>query len=639
MYKVLAFAVVAVLGVANVSGATTGTHSYIVRKQLFAQPNASAAAPIRDFVGGLGGSVDVELPKWFVVTLPDAAVAALKAHPAVRYLQQVISGPVPTAVTTATAHRVTPQHTVVGNSGPPWTTGSYAYDGAGNIKAIGGNAYRYDQVSRIVEANVNGNNETYAYVNPAGAFGNMTSKTTTPAGGTPLIVDLSTDPATNHLLNRTYDAAGNVVVHEGENDEFDPTNMQREKAYGGLKEIYIYNAADERVGVVECGGDDCSSPAPVTWSVRDEQGRVLRQFEGVYSAASGNPYCFSVMRPCRMWAWAEDYAYRGEALLAAERMPEEGGRRHFHLDHLGSPRLVTAHDGEQIAQHDYYPFGVEIPPSFQETSEGYDREEPARFTGHERDFNAGTTSENANYNDYMHARYAVPQWGRFLSVDPIIDTDKAVHVPQKWNRYSYALNNPVRYTDPTGKAETDLRCDVCTTPEMQAAFRQGQTLGLKWGLAIDTALIGGEVGISALAIRFPSAFMQLMGVGFAATTGVSVNSVSLDTNAVIAAVEHHPPGADAALAEAVGSQNPLVSGTVMREFLNKGSFGALANYLKTTAGMMTREASSGLVQELEARGLQPNDAKAVAAAIESGTKFLTRDENVLKKVPDIAVRY
>src|SRR5436190_301558 len=85
------------------------------------------------------------------------------------------------------------------------------------------------------------------------------------------------------------------------------------------------------------------------------------------------------------------------------------------------------------------------------TAAGYDREEPARFTGHERDFNAGTTSENANYNDYMHARYAVPQWGRFLSVDPTMDLKKAAHEPQMWNRYAYVTNNPLRYTDPDGR--------------------------------------------------------------------------------------------------------------------------------------------------------------------------------------------
>ncbi len=48
----------------------------------------------------------------------------------------------------------------------------------------------------------------------------------------------------------------------------------------------------------------------------------------------------------------------------------------------------------------------------------------------------------------MHARFGSPVTGRFLSVDPVLG--RAAQ-PQSWNRYSYALNNPVNYTDPTGE--------------------------------------------------------------------------------------------------------------------------------------------------------------------------------------------
>ncbi len=45
------------------------------------------------------------------------------------------------------------------------------------------------------------------------------------------------------------------------------------------------------------------------------------------------------------------------------------------------------------------------------------------------------------------ARFYSPELGRFLSADPM---GQNLAVPQAFNRYSYALNNPVRYTDPTG---------------------------------------------------------------------------------------------------------------------------------------------------------------------------------------------
>lgn len=48
---------------------------------------------------------------------------------------------------------------------------------------------------------------------------------------------------------------------------------------------------------------------------------------------------------------------------------------------------------------------------------------------------------------YMNARYYVPAIGRFASADTIVQdhTD-----PQSLNRYAYARNNPLKYTDPIG---------------------------------------------------------------------------------------------------------------------------------------------------------------------------------------------
>ena len=47
----------------------------------------------------------------------------------------------------------------------------------------------------------------------------------------------------------------------------------------------------------------------------------------------------------------------------------------------------------------------------------------------------------------MNARLYDPLVGRFLSPDPYI---QAPDFTQNFNRYSYALNNPLKYTDPSG---------------------------------------------------------------------------------------------------------------------------------------------------------------------------------------------
>jgi RHS repeat-associated protein len=131
--------------------------------------------------------------------------------------------------------------------------------------------------------------------------------------------------------------------------------------------------------------------------------------------------------------------YRGPQMLAAE-IPDHPKTRHFHLDHLGTPRLITGNAGAEISRHIYHPFGEEDSPSVTPR-------EKKQFTGHERD------SESL---DYMHARFYAPFMGRFLSVDPIIDVEAAMHNPQMWNRYSYVANNPINRIDPTGK----LGCKV-----------------------------------------------------------------------------------------------------------------------------------------------------------------------------------
>jgi RHS repeat-associated protein len=67
------------------------------------------------------------------------------------------------------------------------------------------------------------------------------------------------------------------------------------------------------------------------------------------------------------------------------------------------------------------------------------------FTAKERDAETGT----ANGNDYFGARYYASSMGRFLSPDPYAGSMNP-SFPQSFNRYIYAANNPLRFTDPTG---------------------------------------------------------------------------------------------------------------------------------------------------------------------------------------------
>jgi RHS repeat-associated protein len=93
-----------------------------------------------------------------------------------------------------------------------------------------------------------------------------------------------------------------------------------------------------------------------------------------------------------------------------------------------------------VGEHAYFPFGEEV------TSPGQNAER-MKFTGHERDLGGAGLEDDL---DYMHARYCSPLAGRFLSVDPEMRRSSAGTSGQ-WNRYSYALNNPMGFTDPDGR--------------------------------------------------------------------------------------------------------------------------------------------------------------------------------------------
>src|SRR5205814_459577 len=70
-----------------------------------------------------------------------------------------------------------------------------------------------------------------------------------------------------------------------------------------------------------------------------------------------------------------------------------------------------------------------------------------KFTGHERDLQGN----DPHTLDMMHARYEMGTLGRFMSVDRMLDLDRALQRPQAWNRYAYVENSPVVYTDADGK--------------------------------------------------------------------------------------------------------------------------------------------------------------------------------------------
>ncbi|HKO59004.1 MAG TPA: RHS repeat-associated core domain-containing protein [Thermoanaerobaculia bacterium] len=336
------------------------------------------------------------------------------------------------------------------NTGPTsWTNGPYVYDGAGNVTAIGTEVYVYDKVGRLRTATVRGpvmdamQTQSFTY----DEYANLTS--ITKLGET---VHLDVTAGTNRLSNVEYDGAGNVITANTQHYEYDAMGMLSTVRLGTSTQprmIYAYTADDERLFAFDVSSNTTH------WTVRGLDNKVLRDFK-----QHGNA-----------WSVERDYVYRDGLLLAALR---PGGLvEHYSLDHLRTPRLVTDGAGNKIGYHVYWPFGEEWSPG--NTQEG----SPLRFTGHERD--EDPSGGNAPL-DNMHARMYSSRWGRFLSVDPSLNTNSALREPQGWNRYAYVFGNPLksvdldgrdRYQEPgfTKKMTPENLC--CAPPAVSWALRSG----------------------------------------------------------------------------------------------------------------------------------------------------------------------
>ncbi|MBR4594295.1 MAG: hypothetical protein IKO33_06940, partial [Bacteroidaceae bacterium] len=102
-------------------------------------------------------------------------------------------------------------------------------------------------------------------------------------------------------------------------------------------------------------------------------------------------------------------------------------------DHLGSITALYDQYGTKCFSASYDVWGKRTVGI---DNVGFDR----GFTGHEHIDEIGLIN--------MNGRMYEPNLGRFISVDPYVQEPAN---SQNYNRYSYCLNNPLKYTDPTGE--------------------------------------------------------------------------------------------------------------------------------------------------------------------------------------------
>jgi RHS repeat-associated protein len=131
--------------------------------------------------------------------------------------------------------------------------------------------------------------------------------------------------------------------------------------------------------------------------------------------------------------------YVGDFLIV-ETGDSSRSENYLYTDYLGSTLAVADQNGTLSEKFDYDPFGQRRSVTSLEWIDGFKPKATSRgFTGHNH-------ADSVNLV-HMKGRMYDPTIGLFMSPDPYIQDPTRI---QNLNRYSYVLNNPLSYTDPSG---------------------------------------------------------------------------------------------------------------------------------------------------------------------------------------------
>ena len=129
------------------------------------------------------------------------------------------------------------------------------------------------------------------------------------------------------------------------------------------------------------------------------------------------------------------YIYSPDGLVGIYVKPSNSNGTMYYAttDHLGSLLRLYNANGTQTFSAEYDAWGKQ--------------------TANQNTFNLRCGyCQHEHWNEFglidMNGRFYDPQLGRFLSPDPYVQD---MTNPQNFNRYSYCLNNPLKYTDPSGE--------------------------------------------------------------------------------------------------------------------------------------------------------------------------------------------
>ena len=282
---------------------------------------------------------------------------------------------------------------------------NYDFDNVGNILEIEDNVmnsvktYGYDDLDRLTSADMSVNSvPTYQrdfIYDQYGCIRQVDENNATISSYGYIGVPFHA-PNTYNGNTLDYDDNGNLIEDEDFIYVYNDANQLSEVRYSGnnsLVEKYWYDANGKRT------------------KKQNSESEFTYDINKFYEVENGI---------------ATSYFFRDDERIAKQTA---GDMEWYLSDHLGSTTLLINESGLEVERTEYFPYG-------QVQSGGLEK---YGFTGQENDADTGLM--------YYGARYYSPEYRVFVQPDSMIPD---LYNPQALNRYAYALNNPVKYTDPSG---------------------------------------------------------------------------------------------------------------------------------------------------------------------------------------------
>jgi len=320
-----------------------------------------------------------------------------------------------------------------------------------------------------------------------------------------LIVSLTPVLAGQYSLS--YDDNGNLVSDETNYYEYNSLNqlskVRKSSSSGDIIAEFFYDFDGARIKKIEYE----NGKATTTYYLGSNYVRVVSE------------------------GGTQEYIYiYHDGVLVAEQ--HNGVKTYYHPNHLGSTDIVTDASGNVLQRNEYLPFGEPLT----------EVESRFSFTGKEEDEKTGLL--------YFGSRYYSSELRQFTQPDTI---QPDIYDPQQLNKYSYARNNPLKYTDPTGHwlhIAVGALIGAAIGAVASVVVSVVKKEPVKLGNVLKSAAVGavaGAVGAATFGLAYAGAGAVGIGTGTAAyATAGAVGAVSAGRAAQFTsnAINHRPLGAD-----------------------------------------------------------------------------------------------